>query len=326
MRKLRLLPARLVIAAALLIGIVPAIAADYPDRPVTLVIPFDAGGSADLVGRILADGLKERLGQPVIVENRPGAGGAIGTSYAAKATPDGYTLLFGTVSTHAINVAVYEKLPYDPVKDFEPIIEFGTVPYVLVVPAALDVKTVADFATYAKGSAERLKYGSAGVGTANHLAGALLASNLGFKAVHVPYRGGSQAITALLGGETSYMFYPYLPLLPHVKAGTLRALAITSDKRIDALADVPTMTEAAVKDFEISGFFAAYAPKGTPAYIVTRLHADMSAIINSPAVQEKLRAQGVDPVSGSSEDLARLMATEIQRWNSVAQAAGARQK
>ena len=326
MKKLGPLLKVLTLAIAFMAGIIPAMSADYPDKPITLVIPFDAGGTADLVGRILAEGLKERLGQPVIVENRPGAGGAIGTSYAAKADPDGYTLLFGTVSTHAINVAVYEKLPYDPVKDFEPVIEFGTVPYVLVVPAALNVKTLQDFTTYAKGSTERLKYGSAGVGTANHLAGALLASNVGFKAVHVPYRGGSQAITALLGGETSFMFYPYLPLLPHIKAGTLRALGITSEKRIDALADVPTMTEAGLKDFEISGFFATYAPKNTPADIVKRLNSEISSIINTPSVQEKLRAQGVDPVSGSSEDLARLMNTEIVRWQAVAKAAGARQK
>jgi len=298
----------------------------YPDKPITLIVPFDAGGTADLVGRIMAKELGDRVGQTVIVENKPGSGGSIGTAEVKEAAADGYTILLGTIATHALNAAVYSDLPYDPITDFAPIIEFGSVPYFLVVNAKLGPKTFPEFIEYAKKQERPLTYGSAGVGTANHLAGAFLASAEDFQAVHVPYRGGAAAITALLGGETTYMFYPHLPLLSHIQAGTLLPLAVTSKDRVSSLPDVATLGELGVKDFELSGWFGVYAPAGTPDEVVAKLQSVLSDIIKTDSVRESLVAQGVDPVSGTSEDLANIMKADIERWRPVVEAVGARQQ
>jgi tripartite-type tricarboxylate transporter receptor subunit TctC len=316
------------LASAMVAAVVtgPVAAQSYPDKAITVVVPFAAGGTADLVGRIMAKELGARVGQTVIVENKPGSGGAIGTAEVKNAAPDGYTIMLGTIATHALNASVYPDLPYDPVADFKPVIEFGSVPYFLVVNSRLGPKTFDEFVTYAKAQERPLTYGSAGVGTANHLSGAFLASAEGFQALHVPYRGGAEAITALLGGETAYMFYPHLPLLSHIKAGTLLPLAVTSGDRVSSLPDVPTLKELGVKDFELSGWFGVYAPAGTPDDIVAKLQSELSAIIKTDNVRESLVAQGVDPVSGSSEDLANLMKADIERWRPVVEAVGARQK
>jgi tripartite-type tricarboxylate transporter receptor subunit TctC len=303
-----------------------AYAAPYPEKPLTVVVPYAPGGTADLVGRILAKELETRIGQSVIVENKPGSGGALGTGEAAKAAPDGYTILLGTIATHALNVSVYGDLPYDPVTDFEPVIEFGTVPYVLVISKNLGPKTFDEFIEYAKAQERPLTYGSGGVGTANHLAGAFLGSSEGFEALHVPYRGGADAITALLGGEVTYMFYPHLALLPHIDAGNLLPLAVTSKDRISSLPEVATLGELGVENFELSGWFGVYAPAGTPAEIVEKLHSELSAIIKTESVRDQLVAQGVDPASGSSEDLLNLMKADIERWRPVVEAVGARQE
>jgi tripartite-type tricarboxylate transporter receptor subunit TctC len=301
-----------------------ASAQTYPSKTITLVVPFPAGSTTDLVGRIMATKLAENIGQQVIVENRGGAGGAIGTEGVARAAPDGYTLLMGTIGTHAINVSVYPKLSYDPVADFTPIIQFGTAPNVLVVNPSLPVKSVKELIAYAKANPGKLNYGSSGNGTSNHLSGALFSAREGLETTHVPYRGGAQAITDLLRGEISFMFYHYLPLLAHIQEGKLRAIAVTSKDRISALPDAPTMSQAGISDFEVSAWFGVYAPAKTPAAIVQRLNAEIARIIGSPAAKESLVGQGIDPVHGTPEDLAALMKSEIARWAKAVEISGAR--
>jgi tripartite-type tricarboxylate transporter receptor subunit TctC len=315
---------RFAVAIAASVGLMPgaASAQTYPSKPIALVVPFSPGSTTDILGRILAGKLSDNIGQRVIVDNRSGAGGNIGTEYVARAAPDGHTIVLGTVSTHAINASVYSKLPYDPIKDFAPIIEFGAVPQVLVVNASLPIKSVQDLIEYARGRPGRVTYGSAGNGTTNHLSGALLGAREKLQMVHVPYRGGAQAITDLLANEIVFMFYPYAALLPHIRTGALRALGTTA--RIAALPDVPTLAEAKLADFEINAWFGVFAPAGTPKPIVDRLNAEMARIITDPAVQERLIQQGIDPVHGSPEDLAALQKTDLAKWRIAVEAAGAK--
>jgi len=296
----------------------------YPSKPLTLVVPFPAGSTTDLVGRILASKLSDALGQQVIVENRGGAGGGIGTEAVARAAPDGYTLLLGTIGTHAINVSVYPNLNYDPIADFTPIIQFGTAPNVLVVPPSLPVKSLRELIDYAKARPGETNFGSSGIGTSNHLSGALFSAREDLKSTHVPYRGGAQAITDLLRGEITFMFYHYLPLLGHIREGKLRALAVTGAKRIDALPDVPTMAQAGISDFVVSAWFGVYTPAKTPPEIAKKLHSTISKIIDTPEVRESLIAQGIDPENGTPDDLVALMKSEIARWAKAVEMSGAR--
>ncbi len=312
----------LALAAGLGLLLGTASAQTYPSKPVMLVVPFPPGSTTDILGRLLAGKLSEQLGQQVIVDNRGGAGGNIGTEYVARAAPDGHTIVLGTVSTHAINASVYSKLPYDPIKDFTPVIEFGAVPQVLVVNASSPIKSVQDLIEYARARPGKVTFGSAGNGTTNHLSGALLGAKEKLQMVHVPYRGGAQAITDLLANEIVFMFYPYAALLPHIKAGTLRALGTTA--KIAALPGVPTLTEAKLADFEINAWFGVFAPAGTPKPIVDKLNAEMARVIGDPALKEKLVQQGIDPVHGSPEDLAALQKADLAKWRIAVEAAGAK--
>lgn len=301
-----------------------AFAQNYPSRPITLVVPFPAGSTTDLVGRILSEELSKVAGQQVIIDNRGGAGGGVGTEAVARAEGDGYTLLMGTIGTHSINPAVYAKINYDPIADFAPVIQFGTAPNVLVVNPDLPVKSVKELIAYIRERPGQVNYASSGNGTSNHLSGAMFAAREGLKATHVPYRGGAQAITDLLRGEVQFMFYHYLPLLPHIAEGKLRALAITSANRIDALPDVPVMKEAGMNDFEVSAWFGVWAPAKTPLDIVTKLNKTISGIINSPEVKKRLMIQGIDPVNGSPADLLALNKAELARWSKAVEDAGAK--
>lgn len=301
-----------------------AVAQNFPNRPVTLVVPFPAGSTTDLVGRILSDELGKSLGQTVVVENRGGAGGTIGTEAVARAAPDGHTILMGTIGTHSINPAVYAKINYDPIADFAPVIQFGTAPNVLVVNPSLPVKNVKELIAYIRANPGKVNYGSSGNGTSNHLSGAMFVARNGLTAQHLPYRGGAQAITDLLRGEVQFMFYHYLPLLPHIKEGKLRAIAITSAKRIDALPEVPVMKEAGMDDFEVSAWFGVWAPAKTPADVVGKLNTIINGIIKSPEVKKSLEMQGIDPVSGSPNDLLDLNKKELARWSKAVADAGAK--
>ena len=301
-----------------------AFAQQYPARPITLVVPFPAGSTTDLVGRILADRLDHALGQRVVVDNRSGAGGVVGTEAVARAAPDGYTLLMGTIGTHAINPSVYPKIGYDPIADFTPIIQFGTAPNVLVVNPLLPVASVSELTAYIRARPGQVSYASSGNGTSNHLSGAMFVAREGLVATHIPYRGGAQAITDLIRGEVQFMFYHYLPLLPHIHEGKLRPLAITSAVRIAALPDVPTMAQAGVADFEVSAWFGVYAPANLPPPLADKLHGAIAAVINAPAVRQNLIDQGIDPINGTSQDLAALTKSEISRWAKAVELSGAR--
>ena len=315
-----------ILAVLLTVVAAPSLAPaqQYPSRPVTLVVPFPAGSTTDLVGRILADRMTEVIGQRVIVDNRGGAGGMVGSEAVARAEPDGYTLLMGTIGTHSINPYVYPKITYDPIADFSPIIQFGTAPNVLVVHPSLPVKTVKELIEYVRARPGQTNYASSGNGTSNHLSGAMFAAREGLKATHVAYRGGAQAITDLLRGEVQFMFYHYLPLLPHIAEGKLRAIAITSKERISALPDVPTMAQAGIADFEVSAWFAVYGPPKMPEPLVQKLNATITGIIQSPATKQSLIEQGIDPVSGSPQDLLALTKSEMARWQKAVELAGAR--
>lgn len=296
----------------------------YPSRPINLIVPFPAGSTTDLVGRIVADELTKSLGQTVVVDNRGGAGGGVGSEAVARSAPDGHTVLMGTIGTHSINPAVYAKINYDPIADFSPIIQFGTAPNVLVVNPDLPIKNVKDLIAYIAANPGKVNYGSSGNGTSNHLSGAMFVARNGLKATHVPYRGGSQAITDLLRGEVQFMFYHYLPLLGHIKDGKLRAIAITSADRIDALPDVPVMKEAGMDDFEVSAWFGIWAPAKTPPEIVNKLNNALLTIIQKPDVKKSLEAQGIDPVAGSPDDLLKLNKAELARWSKAVDQAGAK--
>ncbi|MCC7272296.1 MAG: tripartite tricarboxylate transporter substrate binding protein [Alphaproteobacteria bacterium] len=302
----------------------PPSAQTYPTRPVRLVVPFPAGSTTDLVGRILAAKLGPALGEQVLVDNRGGGGGTIGTEQVARSAPDGYTLLMGTIGTHSINPALYRKISYDAIKDFAPIAQFGTAPNVLVVNPAVPARTLKELIEYARTHPGEVNYGSSGNGTSNHLAGTLLAAREKLDMVHVPYRGGAQAIEGLLRGDLKFMFYHYLPLLPYVEDGKLRALAITGAERATALPDVPTMAQAGLDDFVVSAWFGVYAPAGTPAPIVARLHKEITGIIRSPEMRQSLLKQGIDPVTGTPEELTALMRSELARWARVVEIAGAK--
>ena len=315
----------LALAVAALIGLTTETRAQsYPSRPITLVVPFPAGSTTDLVGRILSEELSKVFGQTVVIDNRGGAGGSVGSEAVARSAPDGYTLLMGTIGTHSINPAVYSKINYDPISDFSPIIQFGTAPNVLVVNPDLPIKSVKDLIAYLAANPGKVNYGSSGNGTSNHLSGAMFVARNGAKATHVPYRGGAQAITDLLRGEVQFMFYHYLPLLGHVKEGKLRAIAITSASRIDALPDVPVMKEAGMDDFEVSAWFGVWAPAHTPKDVVTKLNQTILEIIKTPNVQKSLQAQGIDPVAGSPDDLLNLNKAELARWSKAVEQAGAK--
>lgn len=307
--------------AALVSG---AHAQTYPSRPITLMVPFPAGSTTDLVGRILSEELSKAVGQSVVIDNRGGAGGGVGSEAVARSAPDGYTLLMGTIGTHSINPAVYSKINYDPINDFSPVIQFGTAPNVLVVNPDLPIKSVKELIAYIAANPGKVNYGSSGNGTSNHLSGAMFVARNGLKATHVPYRGGAQAITDLLRGEIQFMFYHYLPLLGHIKEGKLRAIAITSANRIDALPDVPVMKEAGMDDFEVSAWFGVWAPAKTPKDVVTKLNDTILKIIKTPEVQKSLQIQGIDPVAGSPEDLLKLNKSELARWSKAVEQAGAK--
>ncbi len=296
----------------------------YPSRNITLVVPFPAGSTTDLVGRILSDELSKAIKQNVVIDNRGGAGGGVGSEAVARSAPDGYTLLMGTIGTHSINPAVYSKINYDPINDFAPVIQFGTAPNVLVVHPDLPIRNVQELIAYIRANPGKVNYGSSGNGTSNHLSGAMFVARNGLTAQHLPYRGGAQAITDLLRGELQFMFYHYLPLLGHIKEGKLRAIAITSANRIDALPDVPVMKEAGMDDFEVSAWFGVWAPAKTPPEVVTKLNDTILKIIRTPEVRKSLEAQGIDPVAGSPEDLLKLNKAELARWSKAVEQAGAK--
>ena len=309
------------------IALAPAIAhaQAFPSRPITYVVPFTPGGTTDVIGRAIANGLSQSLGQPVVVENKPGAAGGVGAASVKSAKPDGYTLLGGTISTHAINAGLYKDLPYDPVKDFEPITLVGFIPNALYVNPNLGVNNVAEFLALLKKDEKARTFASSGSGTSTHLAGELLADRIGVKLTHIPYKGTPQAFNDVVGGQVAFMFDQLTAGLPLVKGGKLKLLAVTSGKRSPLAPETPTMEEAGIKNFQMVSWQAVYAPKGTPRPVIDKLHDEIVNVLKSPAVSTSLaNANGMEIVASTPEELAKLMQSEIPRWAELIKKSGAK--
>jgi tripartite-type tricarboxylate transporter receptor subunit TctC len=314
-----------VMALALMLGCAAAWGQAYPSRPLRVILPVPAGGYYDTVTRIVSQRLAERLGQPVVVENRVGAGGVVGTVYAAGQPPDGYTLLFNGIGAMSIFPSLHAKLAYDPVRDFEPIILLSSVPNILVVNPAVPAKTVGELAELARNRPGEVTFASNGVGTTQHLAAEMFATAKGVKLNHIPFNGSAPAVTAMLGGQTMLLFGVASDVLPHVKAGKLRALAVASAKRMQALPEVPTTAEAGVPGVEIEIWLGAFAPKGTPREMLLRLNSEIYKVLDMPEVRERITQDGIGEVKGGTpEELASLLRSEIAKWARVVKASGAR--
>jgi len=312
------------LAAACAAAPLAAMAQDYPNKPITYIVPFTPGGTTDVIGRTIAQGLSTSLKQPVVVDNKPGQAGGIGASQVAKAKPDGYMLLGGTISTHAINAGLYKDLSYDPVKDFEPVTLVGFIPNALYVDASLPIKNVQELIAFLKANDKKRTFASSGSGTSTHLAGELFADIIGVKLEHIPYKGTPQAMQDVAGGNVTFMFDQLTAGLPLVKAGKLRLLAVTTAKRSPLSPDTPTMAEAGIKDFEMSSWQAVYAPKGTPKPIVDKLNGEIVKILKAPDTRQKMQdTMGIEVVASSPEELTKLMQSEIPRWTALIKKSGA---
>jgi tripartite-type tricarboxylate transporter receptor subunit TctC len=307
---------RMLLAAALAFAAASASAQTYPSKPIRWIVPFPPGGSTDLLARVVGQKLTESWGQQVVVENRGGAGGTLGAAEAARAAPDGYTLLMGAIH-HTIATSAYPKLPYDFQRDFAPITVVAIVPNVLVVNPSVPAKTVKELIAYAKANPGKLTYGSAGMGTAHHLIGEVFNSRAGVDILHVPYKGSAPAVADLIGGQVSMMYDTVASCLPHVKAGKIRALAVATANRSSALPDIPTISDAALPGFEVTTWFGALAPAKTPKEIVSRLNGEMVKILNLPDVRKRLLDSGAEPVGNTPEQMAAQIRKETEEFAKI---------
>ncbi|MGH7185136.1 MAG: Bug family tripartite tricarboxylate transporter substrate binding protein [Pseudomonadota bacterium] len=295
----------------------------YPTRPVRFICPYVAGGAGDIFTRTIAQKLTEALGQSVVVDNRPGANGGIGTDLVAKAAPDGYTLLMGNSGPLAVNPVLYKKVPYDPVKDFAPITQGTTYMYVLVVPAALPVTSLNEFTALLKSKPGQLTYGSTGVGGGNHLSGELFNLMTGTKSIHVPYTGSAAALAALLGGQLNYMFDTVITAVPLIRAGRLRAFGVTARTRAISLPDVPTLDAQGLKGFELTQWQAIAAPAGTPKPVVELLHREIVEALKKPDVMDRLATQGGSELVGNTPgEFAQVIKSDLAKYAKLVKAAG----
>lgn len=299
-----------------LFGTSDAIAQAWPSKPISLIVPFPAGGTTDVLARALAEKLTTSLGQTVIVESKPGAGATLGADYVAKSKADGYTLLVGAVH-HTIASSVYKKLPYDFQRDFAPITEIALVPNVLVVHANTPAKNVSELVALLKAQPNKHNYGSNGNGTAQHLIGTQFENLTGTEFAHIPYKGSGPMATDLLGGQITMSFDTVTPVLPHIKAGKLRALAVTTTKRSSALPDVPTLEEAGLKGFNIGTWFGVLAPAATPKDITVRLNSEMVKIIQSPEFRKRMSEIGAEPIGDSAEQMAAKIKSETEKFAKI---------
>lgn len=305
-------------------GMGSALAADaYPDKPLTMIVPFSAGGTTDILARIVGQALGQELGQTIIIENKPGAGGNIGAQQASRAKADGYTLFMGTVGTHAINQALYKKLPYDPVKDFAPLSRVANVPNLLVAHPSRPYKTVQEMIAYAKKHPGEVTYGSPGSGASPHVSGALFQSMTGAELTHVPYKGSAPAISDLLGNQIAVMFDNMPSAIQHVRSGKLRPIAVTTAKRSSELPDVPTIAEAGVPGYEATSWFGLWAVAGTPAPILTKLQTALTKVLKDPAVAKKIADQGGEVVIETPAQFDAFIKSEAAKWGKVVKESGA---
>jgi tripartite-type tricarboxylate transporter receptor subunit TctC len=296
--------------------------ADYPSRPVRVIVAFTAGGTTDLLARSIGVQLSERLHQPFVVENRPGAGGNIGTELAVRAPPDGYTLIVNSVGPIAVNPTLYKKLDYNPITDLVPIVQIADVANVLVVPSSIPVKSIEEFVSYAKANPGKLSYGSTGIGTSSHLSGFLLAQRAGFEAVHIPYKG-ADALNDLLTARLQFMFATIPSVIQHIRADKLRALAVSSPARSRALPDVPTVADSGFPGFAAGSWFGFFAPKGTPDVVVAQINKAVNESLAVPSISAQLVREGADPAGGSPAQFRDFVQREYERWRAVVRESGA---
>ena len=314
----------LVAAALLATGRGSALAqADFPSKPLTMIVPFSAGGTTDILARIVGQALGQELGESIIIENKPGAGGNIGAQQAARAKADGYTLFMGTVGTHAINQSLYKKLPYDPLKDFTPLSRVATVPNLLVAHPSRPYKTVQEMIAYAKANPGDVTYGSPGSGASPHVSGALFQSMPGAELTHIPYKGSAPAVSDLLGNQIAVMFDNMPSAIQHVRSGKLRPIAVTTAKRSPELPDVPTIAEAGVPGYEATSWFGLWAPAGTPAPVLDKLHSALTKVLQDPAVVKKIADQGGEVVIDAPAEFEAFIQSEAAKWGKVVKESGA---
>ena len=315
---------RLLILMACALCAASASAQQFPSKPVRIINPFAPGGATDIIARQMAQKLTEAWGQAVVVENRAGASGAIGVEMVAKSPPDGYTLLIATQTTHAANPALYPKLPYDAAKDFAPLTLAGSTPLVLMVKPSLPVSSEKELIDFAKKNPAKLVYASGGNGTSQHLTAELMKSMSSTYMLHIPYRGAGPALTDLLGGQVDLMFDNLPTALPHIKAGKLRGLAVTTAARSPLAPELPTMAESGLPGFELSTWFAFFAPAGTPRAIVDKISDDMRRVLMQPDMKERLAAIGVDIRASTPEELATFQRAELAKWGKIIKDSGAK--
>lgn len=296
----------------------------YPSKPIRFIVPYAPGGSTDIVARLLAQKLAEALGQQVLVDNRPGAGGSIGADLVAKSPPDGYTMVTAVTGIMAINQFLYRKLPFDPEKDFAPVTQVGSLPLILVVHPSIPAKNVKELIAIAKAKPGQLNYGSSGVGTATHMTTELFKTMAGVDIVHIPYKGSGQVMGDIVGGQLALIFDQIVSSLPHVQAGKLRMLAITSSKRFQSLPDVPTVAESSVPGYESISWAGVAVPAGTPKEIVARLHAEIVKVLAMPDIRERFVRDGIEPIGSTPEQFAEHIRRERIKWAKVVKDSGAR--
>jgi tripartite-type tricarboxylate transporter receptor subunit TctC len=310
-------------ACALIASQQAAFAQEYPAKPIRFIVPQPPGGTSDILARAFAQKLAESLHQQVVVDNRAGASGTIGTDVAAKSTPDGYTIMLA-YTTHTTTPGIYGKLPYDPVADFTPVTILTAAPLLLVVHPKIPVTSVKELIIYAKSRPGELNFCSAGNGSGSHLAGELFNMMTGVKLTHIPYKGSSLAITELIGGQVQLMFAGIVPIDPHVKAGRVRGIAVSSLKRSTAIPQVPTIAESGLPGFEVVGWYGVLAPARTPPVIIERLHREFLKILQTPEIRDRLTSEGAEPVGNTPAEFTAFLKTDIARWAKVIKAAGAK--
>jgi tripartite-type tricarboxylate transporter receptor subunit TctC len=309
-------------AAASLFAVSSVAQQDYPNRPIRMIVPYPPGGPTDIMGRLTSEVLSKRLGQNVVVDNRGGAATVIGAEMAARSPADGYTVLVSSETTFAVTPALKDKLPYDPQRDFAPISQLTTQPYVLAVSPSLPVNSISQLVAHAKANPGKLTYGSAGTGSANHLAGEMFKHVAGIDAVHVPYKGNGPAIVDLIGGQIAYMVGSISSLYPHATTKKLRLLGVASARRSASAPEIPTFAEGGMPGYQVSGWNCIVAPRGTSPQIIKRLNADIAAGFSQPDVLERLRKQSIEPVAGTPEQLAAFMKSELARYRKLIKTVG----
>jgi len=304
---------RIVAGLAAILLAAAAFAQSYPTKPIRLIVPFAAGGGNDNVARLVGKSLSDSLGQQMVIDNRPGAGGVLGAELAAKSPPDGYTLFLGGVGSHAINPNLHERLPYDPVRDFAPVILLASAPLILVLHPSVPADSIREFIALARAKPGQLNYASNGNGSSSHLAAVMFEAMAGVAMVHVPYKGLSPALTDLLSGRVQLMFSSVVAILPHIKAGKLRSLAVTGSKRLSSMPELPTVAESGLIGYEASSWYGVLAPAGTPKEIIARLNAETVKALEQPEVRNSLLAEGAEPIGGPPEKFAAHIKSENER-------------